>query len=140
MAYVLSSIFRFKKTPSANADDQPPPILLKFATPFLKQSFFNQYMKFKDLKLSDIGIKSSDRIYFCDNLTKKNSSLYKKAADMKATKQIEKIQVRNGFVRVMFTGSNVFKRIITENDLYVDIQSTSSHPPVDLNNTIVERE
>lgn len=147
MAYVLSSIFRLNnKSSSASSAGihQQPPILLKFTTPYLKQSFFKQYIQFNHLKLKDIGIDSNNRIFISDNLTKKNSLLYKKAMDMKTANIIDKIHVRNGLVQVKYNGSSKFNVIQCENDLLAGIQHTphlpSQPPSVDLNSTIVENE
>lgn len=147
MAYVLSRIFRLKHKSSteSSSKNQAPPILLKFVTPYLKQSFFKQYWKFKHLKLSDIGFDSADRIFLSDNLTKKNSILYKKAADLKSSNMVEKIHVRNGLVQVKYSGSSKFKLIMCENDLLVDtnpeiISSKPQTSMVDLNKTVVENE
>lgn len=146
--YVLSSIFRLNfftdaAIGGASSERQlpPPPILVKFATPFMRRAFFNQYLKFNNLKLSDIGMKSSARIYICDNLTKKNSLIYKKAVQMKSENLIEKLQVRNGFVHVKYPGASVQRRIRHMRELSAPVESQSiPESSIDLNTTIIQSE
>lgn len=141
--YVLSSIFRFKSKIPANSDNEfrPPPILLKFSTPILKRAFFNNFLKHKNLKLSDIGFNSPDRIFFSDNLTKKNSKIFTKVAEMKKSNIIDKFQVRNGFVYAKFSGVEKFTKINCINELLAYQQVSSlNNSPFDLNKTILQSE
>lgn len=120
--YVLSSIFRLRNNSNSSSSNstQPPPILIKFTTPIVKRIFFSQYMKFKGLKLNDIGFESTDRIYFTDNLTKCNSSLQKKATELKAMKLIDKIQIRNGLVYIKtFDSSSTYTKISSIQDFII---------------------
>lgn len=138
--YALHSIFRFRSKIHTNDEQlRAPPILIKFSTPIIKREFFNLFLKQKDLNLSHLGFNSSNRIYISDNLTKKNSNILKKAAEMKTSKKIEKVQVRNGFIHIMYPNAGKLVKINCLNDLLSGGQSTSQQSSplsIDLNKTI----
>lgn len=136
--YVVNSIFRLNKNNVASNMNLSPPILLKFATPILKRAFFNQYLKFQNLRLSDIGFTSTERIYINDNLTKKNSMLYKKAIEMKSAKQIDKLQVRNGLIFVKNPHSENFVKINSIKDLRHSENDTQLQSTDYLNKTMLQ--
>lgn len=141
--YTVSAIFRLKyKVTTDDNQVRPPPILIKFSTPILKRMFFNLFIQYKSLKANDIGFKSTNRLYISDNLTKKNSTIYSKVGEMKSSKQIDKVQVRNGFIYVKYPNTEEFIKIDCLKNLPTATPSSSSslNSSNNLNETVLQNE
>lgn len=83
---------------------QYPPIILKFATEWDSKVFMDRYYRKASLRLSDVGIRSEDRIYISENLTPASYAIFRLARDMKRTGAIIKTRVQDGIVAVQLPG------------------------------------
>lgn len=109
----LNNLFRLK----SSSDSLSPPILLQFSTQLLRREFMSNYFAHGNLKLSHIGLTSENRIYACDNLTKHNNTILRKALTMVADKSLSKVRTRAGYVNVQLPDSNVFVLIKSVDEL-----------------------
>lgn len=112
----LNNLFRLR----SSIEGRPPPILLQFSTQLLKREFMSKYFVHGNLKQSDIGLTSNNRIYACDNLTKRNNAILQKALSMVADKQLTKARTRAGYVYVQFLNAADFVLIRNADELTDD--------------------
>lgn len=93
-----TAIFRVGKSLS---NGRPSPVLLKIGDRMLSRNFFSQYISCSPpLKLSDIGFKSSERIFINHSLSQYDSVIYKKALELKKANMIHQIIVEDGVVHI----------------------------------------
>lgn len=104
--YRLSSVHKHS-TNSKNAMTFPP-IILKFWSFEAKQDFFKLYMVKRSLSLSDLGFKSTARVYINDSLTSSNQKILIKARILQKNKIIHHCHTYRGqvYIRVHETSSN----------------------------------
>lgn len=91
------------------------PIVVKFRSSMAKFSFFNLYMKSKNISLSHIGFNSTDRIFINDSLTKKNAMLFRHARQLYLNRKIQRVFIKNGIVNIEINNSTI--SIFSENQL-----------------------
>lgn len=97
---------------------QYPSIILKFATDWDAKVFMDRYYLKANLKLSDVGIISGERIYVNENLTSHNFAIFRLACEMKRAGTVVKSRVRDGIVAVQLSGdSSNFIQISNIRDL-----------------------
>ncbi|KAJ6634854.1 hypothetical protein Bhyg_13435, partial [Pseudolycoriella hygida] len=94
----VNNIFRVRGN-----NDVAPPVIVQFTTSLYKREFMLNYFKFGQLKLSDIGCNSDNRVYASDNLTKRNGDIHRTALQMLKDKKLFKVQTRSGFVFVQLS-------------------------------------
>ena len=108
-------------------------IIIKFHNFNLKDSFFNKYLKFKNLNLSHIGCGSNKRIYINESLSKHATDLLKTANRMRKDGWISNTFTKNGFVFIKKSTNAIPIKITNENQLlnrYTDSNaSTHSQRP-----------
>lgn len=92
-------------------------VLVTFVSQILKRDFMNKYFMHLNINLGDIGHSSTDRIFIVDNLTKANNLIQRQAHSLKVNGQIDKIQIRSGFVYVKYVGASNFAKIVNTNQL-----------------------
>lgn len=93
------------------------PIVAKFSSGLFKHEFFNLYIKYQQLSLMNIGLKSNDRIYINDSLTKKNSAIKKQALILLKNKVIHKVGVKFGLVYIKTKPTAAYMKIYNLDDL-----------------------
>lgn len=76
------------------------PIIIRFYFEDAKQQFMSSYFKRKGLNLTDIGFKTSSRIYINESLTKSNREIFNSAAQAKRLQKLHKYFTRRGLVYV----------------------------------------
>lgn len=78
----------------------PPIIVVNFQNPWDKSNFVRCCLKAGELNLTSIGFASPGRIYFGENLTKRNYNIFRKCSQMKKDNKILKLHTRNGLVYI----------------------------------------
>lgn len=97
MDFTLLSIFR------CNNKSNKATIILKFISSTARNKFYESYInmaKKKPFVLSDIGFDSNDRFYIQESLSSLNSSIHRKAIELKKQHRIFSVFTQNGFVKV----------------------------------------
>ena len=75
-------------------------IIVKFSSATIKKEFHKCYFKTKNLNQSIFGLKTTDRIYINDNLTKHNHQIFQEASRLKKTAVISKLKTINGQIYI----------------------------------------
>lgn len=120
--YAVDNIFRLGKSKQSI---RPPlinaaPILVRFSTQLLKNEFIQLYFKHGNLNLMDIGFSNcsdGDRVFINHNLSKTCNEIHKAARKLKKCGKINKIQIKSGFVFVVWHGASSLVRITTIEEL-----------------------
>lgn len=101
----ISSVFRIKSS------KQVSPIVIKFNNFESKKKVFKNYLNYNKLCLNDVDLNSENRIYMNDSLTKLDSIIMKRAAELRKLGLIHKVGVRNGYVVVKWTTESSFTKV-----------------------------
>lgn len=105
----FSSIYRValkkkqRKNPSGNVT---APIIIRFYFEDAKQHLMSSYFQRKGLNLTDIGFKTSSRIYINESLTKSNREIFSSAAQAKRLQKLHKYFTRRGLVYVQMAADS----------------------------------
>lgn len=78
----------------------PPIIVVNFQNSWDKSNFIRCCLKAGELNLTSIGFSSPGRIFFGENLTKRNYMIFRKCSQMKKENKIFKLHTRNGLVYI----------------------------------------
>lgn len=137
----INNIFRIGKR-NINTGSASP-IIVQFTTLLYKREFMSQYFKHGDLKLSDIGGNTSNRIYASDNLTKHNGVIHHRALQLVKTKQLQKVQIRSGLVFITYPGVSNSIKVNNIEELpavgaVINEDEVINESVVDLDNTVTE--
>lgn len=112
--YDINTVFRLHK----NKDNHIPSIMIGFHSKLTRDAVFNQYLKKRTMKLSDVNMNgSSSRLYLNEHLTPKYSKLVKSAKDLKSSGAITKVYSRNGIPMVVPDGQSAAVKIFSAEDL-----------------------
>lgn len=112
--YDINTAFRLPK----NKDSHIPSIIIGFHSKLIRDNVYNQYLKKRVMKLSDVNSNgSSNRLYLNEHLTPKYSKLIRNAKDMKLTGAIVKVYSRNGIPMVVPDGQSTAVKIFSNEDL-----------------------
>lgn len=112
--YDINTVFRLQK----NKENHIPSIMIGFHSKLTRDAIFNQYLKKRAMKLSDINkTGSSSRLYLNEHLTSKYSKLVRSAKDLKSSGAITKVYSRNGIPMVVPNGKSTAVKIFSFEDL-----------------------
>lgn len=91
-----------------NNDNNYPPILVKFFSRSARDAVFFNYIKKRDLMLSDVaeGNEIQHRIYINEHLAKQDASIVRECRTLKADKKIQYFFLRNGKIFILIAGNN----------------------------------
>lgn len=93
----VPQIFRCK-----NRSDKPT-IILKFISPTARNKFYKLFVeaaKKQPIVLADIGLGSNERIFLQESLSHLNSTIFRKAMEIKKEQRIYSVFTQNGLVRI----------------------------------------
>lgn len=104
-------------TKSADGVTKPRPIIIKMIKRYKKDDFLVSLRKIKGLKLIDIGIDSSGKVYANDHLTAFNKYLLRQAKQLAKENDYSLVWVRNCSIMVRRTLTSPVIFISSEDDL-----------------------
>lgn len=124
-----SRVLRSTSSTSDKREDKSipsPPILFKFATEWDTRAFMVRYFHHSQLKLTDIGFKTTDRIYVNQNLTAANFAIFRLGRELKKAGVLSKVRVSDGVVAVQKIGNSKVFTMVTDIQDLLEMKANSS--------------
>lgn len=94
----FAAVFRLKNNRANSRNIRSAPIVARLRDDWAKQELLTAYFRMKNLNLSDIGFKTSTRIFLNERLTVMNRDIFNRAAEAKKSHLIQRFFTRRGLV------------------------------------------
>lgn len=102
-------------------------IIIKFLSIGIKERFFTDYLKFKNLSVQHLGYQVAKRIFINESLSNHVSNLLKSALAMRKDGLIYKVYTSNGNLFIIVTANDRPFRVTTREQLTLGSQARLSY-------------
>lgn len=96
----FTAVFRLRSSSANSRNKRTLPIVARLQDDWAKQELLSNYFKKKNLNLTDIGFKTSTRIFINERLTTTNREIFNRASEAKKSNLIHRFFTRRGLVFV----------------------------------------